>query len=62
MSDPAPEVLTVKEAAELLRVSETTVRDRAKAGKLPCLDLGTAKRAQLRFLEDEVLRAMRGAS
>lgn len=39
MSD-LPEILTVSEAAELLRCSEETVRINARNGKLPALKMG----------------------
>lgn len=41
MIDPAPEVLTLKEAAALLRISETTLRDRAKRGIVPGAKIGS---------------------
>lgn len=38
-------VLTVAEAAALLRVSENTIRNAIRAGELPALRLGTGKRS-----------------
>jgi len=40
MSESPPEILTVKEAAELLRCSEETVRVNARNGTLPALKMG----------------------
>ncbi len=48
------DVLTVKEAAELLRVSEETVRRRADDGTLPGLFLGV-----WRFSRAGLMEAMR---
>lgn len=36
-----PEVLTLKEAAALLRISETTLRDRAQKGEVPGAKIGS---------------------
>jgi len=44
MLDENPQILTVKEVAEFLRVSERTVYDWATSGTIPCGKLGTTWR------------------
>jgi excisionase family DNA binding protein len=57
--DPAclPEIITADEAAALLRVNPTTVRELFHAGVLPGRKLGPKI---LRFHRDELLRWVRG--
>ena len=50
MQSEKPEIMTVQEVAEFLRVSERTVYDWATAGTIPCGKLGTT----WRFKRDEV--------
>ncbi|MHC4553496.1 MAG: PTS sugar transporter subunit IIA [Planctomycetota bacterium] len=50
MQAEKPEIMTVQEVAEFLRVSERTVYDWATAGTIPCGKLGTT----WRFKRDEV--------
>jgi excisionase family DNA binding protein len=50
-----PEVLTVKEAAALLRVCEETVRRKAYRGEIPSLKIGV-----LRFSRQALLDSLRG--
>lgn len=52
--DPTPEVLTLEEAAQLLRVDEKTVRDLAARGELPGRKLGRAWRFSRAALLDWV--------
>ncbi len=50
MQTEKPEIMTVQEVAEFLRVSERTVYDWATSGTIPCGKLGTAwrfKRAEI---------------
>ena len=47
-----PEIMTIEEVAELLRVSERTAYDWAKKGEIPCGKLGTT----WRFKRSEVTR------
>ena len=44
MANDNPEILTAKDVAEFLRVSERTIYDWATAGVIPCGKLGTAWR------------------
>jgi excisionase family DNA binding protein len=58
-SHPAP-MLTVAQAADLLRVSRMTVIRKADAGELPCVVINSGKRKKLRrfprqFIEDLAL-------
>lgn len=50
-----PEVLTLKEAAALLRISETTLRDRAQKGEVPAAKIGV-----WRFSRSELLALLSG--
>jgi excisionase family DNA binding protein len=53
-----PVLLTAKEAAEFLRLRESTVRDYSRRGLLPCVRVGR----HVRFVEEhltEWLRAQR---
>ncbi len=52
----APGILTAKEVAEYLRVSERTVLDWAQKGEIPCGKLG----GSWRFQRDELERWVRG--
>jgi excisionase family DNA binding protein len=52
------QLLTPAELAERLKVSEETVKRKARAGQIPALHLGSQV---LRFDYDEVLNAMKGA-
>jgi PTS system nitrogen regulatory IIA component len=54
------EILTIKEVAEYLRVSERTVYDWAQKGEIPCGKLGTNwrfKRSEIERWADEKLQA-----
>jgi len=51
---PAPDVLTVQEVAELLRVSPATIRAWAASRRIPCFRAGR----RLRFRRDAVLAAL----
>ncbi|HZS25369.1 MAG TPA: helix-turn-helix domain-containing protein [Gaiellaceae bacterium] len=44
-----PELLTVAEAAQTLRVSPRTVYNRVRAGELPALRLGSGPKAPIRI-------------
>lgn len=43
---------TIPDAAEMLRTSETYLRDRIKAGELSSVDLGTPHKQKLRIPAD----------
>ncbi|MDD5697650.1 MAG: PTS sugar transporter subunit IIA [Victivallaceae bacterium] len=49
-----PEIMTIEEVAEYLRVSERTVYDWASKGEIPCGKLGTAWRFKRSDIEDWV--------
>jgi transcriptional repressor of dcmA and dcmR len=53
MQDEAPELLDIREAADFLRVSETSLRRWTNAGRLPCLRIGG--RRERRFRRDDLL-------
>jgi len=53
MQDGAAELLDIREAAEFLRVSETSLRRWTNAGRLPCLRIGG--RHERRFRRDDLL-------
>ena len=42
------EFLTIQEVAQLLRISESTVRSYIRNGQLPCLKLGAGRSAAVR--------------
>jgi excisionase family DNA binding protein len=47
-------VITVAEAAEMLRVSENTIRNAIRSGRLPALRLGTGQKSgAYRILRDD---------
>ncbi|MCK4998944.1 MAG: PTS sugar transporter subunit IIA, partial [Anaerohalosphaera sp.] len=57
-----PDILTVQEVADLLRVSERTVYDWATSGQIPCGKLGTAwrfKRSEIEAWIDQNLASGR---
>lgn len=59
-----PEIMTVQEVADLLRVSERTVYDWATNGQIPCGKLGTAwrfKRSEIESWIDRNLADKKGA-
>lgn len=59
-----PEIMTVQEVADLLRVSERTVYDWATSGQIPCGKLGTAwrfKRSEVERWIDQNLAAKKTA-
>lgn len=62
---PLPELLTVREAADLLAVSEKTVYRLARSGQLPHVRLGASVRvpraALLRWVDVQVERSLRPA-
>ena len=49
LQDAAPRLLTVAEAAEILRVSEDTIRRRVAAAELPAYRTGSGPRCPLRI-------------
>lgn len=49
---PLPKVLTVTEAAEWLRVSDTVIRRAIASGRLPAIRLGRAYRIDTRIIEN----------
>jgi excisionase family DNA binding protein len=53
MQDESPELLDIREAADFLRVSETSLRRWTNAGRLPCLRIGG--RRERRFRRDDLL-------
>jgi excisionase family DNA binding protein len=52
---PVPRLLLAREVAELLRVSIYTVRDQARAGRLPCVRIGR----KLLFPRDRILQLLK---
>lgn len=58
MNEP-DEILTTKEAAEFLKVSEVTLIRRAKAGEVPAYKDGDGPRAPWRFLRSELRAGLR---
>ena len=53
------EFLTIQEVAQLLRISESTVRSYIRNGQLPCLKLGAGRSAAVRVRRidiDELVR------
>ncbi|MFN6400607.1 MAG: helix-turn-helix domain-containing protein [Planctomycetota bacterium] len=48
-------LVTAQEAAKMLSISERTLWTLTKAGKLPCVMLGSCKRYSIRDIEDFVL-------
>ena len=57
-----PEILTVQEVAEFLRVSERTVYDWATSGTIPCGKLGTTWRFKRNEVEKWVNEQLSGSS
>ena len=53
------EILTTKEAAALLKISEVTLIRRAKAKQLPAYKDGDGPRAPWRFSKNELLASLR---
>ena len=58
---PRPELLTVRQTAEWLGVSPTTVRRRVRDGSLDALKLGESRAAPVRIPSDEVTRWLNSA-
>ncbi|MFY0407944.1 helix-turn-helix domain-containing protein [Solicola sp. PLA-1-18] len=56
--DALPEILSKPQAAWLLQISEAHLHRAAKAGELPCGQMGTT----LRFSKSALLRHVRGES
>ncbi len=54
--DTRPEILTVEETAEFLRVSERTIRRMLKDGRLQGIDLGGVWRISREELEQFIKR------
>lgn len=50
----APRLLTAPEAAELLRIRESTLRDYGRRGIVPCIRIGR----HVRFLESDLIAAI----
>jgi len=48
------EFLTIQEVAELLRISESTVRSYIRNGQLPCLKLGAGRSAAVRVRRKDI--------
>ena len=48
------EFLTINEVADLLRVSESTVRSYIRNGQLPCLKLGKGRSAAVRIRRSDI--------
>lgn len=55
-----PDLMTIKEVAELLRVSPLTIKRWGKKGKLPAIRINS--RGDRRYKKDVVLRLLGGAS
>ena len=49
------EVLTVKEAAEFLCVSEQYLRKQLRLGKIPCMAMGEKKTRDYRIMRSAIL-------
>jgi len=49
-----PQLLTVREAAELLRQSEWSVRQKIARGEIPAIRIGVGPRGPLRIPHDEL--------
>jgi excisionase family DNA binding protein len=45
----SPQLLTVREAAQVLRIAEWTLRAKVRAGDIPALRLGDGPHAPIRF-------------
>lgn len=54
-------LLTTKELAHLMTLSEASVRRKARMGELPSIKCGRSKKAALRFDFEEVLRHLKDA-
>jgi excisionase family DNA binding protein len=48
------EFMTIGEVADLLRISESTVRSYIRNGKLPCLKLGEGRSAAVRIRRSDI--------
>lgn len=57
-TDPDTELLNIKEAAGLLKVSEASLRRWTNSGRLPCLRLGVKK--ERRFRREDLLSFLEG--
>jgi excisionase family DNA binding protein len=57
-----PELLTVKETARFLRISETTVRRWARTGILAAAPIGDTKYGHYRFYRDTLLEMVKPAN
>ena len=62
MQSEKPEIMTVQEVAEFLRVSERTVYDWATSGTIPCGKLGTTWRFKRSEVEKWVNQQLSGSS
>ncbi len=51
---PRPELLTVDETAELLRLGESTVRRKIRTGQIPAVRLASHGRGTVRVPRDEL--------
>lgn len=56
--DQMPEFFTVKEFAELMKVSEITIRRAIKSGRIHAFKIGSTKNATLRIHEGQIARLM----
>jgi excisionase family DNA binding protein len=54
MLQETPQLLTVREAADLLRQSEWSVRQKIARGEIPALRIGVGPRGALRIPRDEL--------
>jgi excisionase family DNA binding protein len=48
------EFMTITEVADLLRVSESTVRSYIRKGQLPCLKLGDGRSSAVRIRRSDI--------
>ncbi|NCL74224.1 helix-turn-helix domain-containing protein [Rhodococcus sp. YH1] len=55
-------LLNAGEAAELLGVSETTIREMWKHDELPCIRIGRGRKVTRQWLEDYIAAHMEAAS
>jgi excisionase family DNA binding protein len=53
-------VLTVREVAELLSLDPYTVRDKARKGEIPGVQLGSGPKAQWRFSRKRIMELIEG--
>jgi excisionase family DNA binding protein len=54
MKQETPQLLTVRETAELLRQSEWSVRSKVRSGEIPALRVGLGPRAPIRIDASEL--------